>query len=85
METSSYTVSTKRNFTVDGSEVADVVKKFSDDWVNSPLEIQRLVAEVYVSGVQRGIELGIGQTVTKSIVDKERKVEGGESEGQGSV
>jgi len=36
METSSYTVSTKRNFTVDGSEVADVVKKFADDWVNSP-------------------------------------------------
>jgi hypothetical protein len=79
METSSYTVSTKRNFTIDGSEVADVVKKFSDDWVNSPLEIQCLVAEIYVSGVKRGIELGIGQNVTKSIVDKERKVEGGES------
>jgi hypothetical protein len=72
METASYTVSTKRNFTIDGSEVADVVKKFSDDWVNNPLEIYRLIGDIYVDGVKRGIELGIGQTVNKTIVDKEK-------------
>lgn len=61
--TATYTSSTYRSFTVDGSEVANRVEKFMEDWRNSPLELLPLIEQVYLDGIKKGLAL-TGFTVT---------------------